>query len=217
MQDGGPRFSELIRPVKRILPVVVFVLGLLALAPLSILMVTARTGPGRLAGWAALTALLAFTMTAIAVRTETLDARHVVAIVVPTIACAAVFAVLLLRPPPDGSTQATGLLSVFVEPFRFQRHSIWNAIPEIDAVTLAAALLTRLDPWMSSEHARRTRYILNELYDEIEFLDPIARHGRRSGHRRASRRLIPDKHPLLRLHSRTPAWRIARHADLPPR
>lgn len=167
MDKKAPKFSDLIRPIRRVLRIVVVAFTVLALAPISLLAITARTGSGRLAGWAALSAIVAIVMTVVAVRSASRDVRHFVAVVLPVVAFVGLVVLLFRGAPGEISTRTTGLLSVFPDPSIFHCHSVWNLIPEVDAVTLGVAILTRLDPWISTEQARRTRRILNERYEEM--------------------------------------------------
>ena len=169
MDRGAPKFLDVIRPIRRVLGVVVAVLGLLALLPMTLLTITARTGSGKLAGWAASSAIAAIVATIVAVRSPSRDARHYAAILVPTLAMIGLVALLFRRVPTGSSPEGgPGLRSVFPDPSAYRRHSAWNVIPEVNQVTLGAAILTRLDPWMSTGHARRIRRVLGELYDEME-------------------------------------------------
>ncbi len=168
LKKDAPRFSDVIRPIRRVLGLVVAVLGLLALLPMTLLTITARTGSGKLAGWAAVSAIAAIVATIVAVRSPTRNARHVAAILVPILAMIGLVVPIFRRAPSGDSPRGPGLRSVFIDPSTFRRNSVRNVIPEVDQVGLGAAILTRLDPWMSTRHARRIRRVLGELYDEME-------------------------------------------------
>ncbi len=168
MKKVAPDFSGSIRRIRRLLGLVVAPFGLLALLPIALLTVMARTGSGKLAGWAALSSIAVMVATIVTVRSPSRDARHVAAIVVPTLALIALVVLLYRRAPNGASPQGPGLRSDFPDPSAFRRASVWNLIPEVDQVMLGAAILTRLDPWMSTRHARRIRSVLDGLYDEME-------------------------------------------------
>lgn len=166
--DGGSKPRARARRIRRARGVVVAAFALLALVPLSLLTITARTGPGRLAGWAAVCAIAALAAAILAARSPARDWRHAAGLALPIVALAGLV-VLLVRGAPGGeSPEGPGLRSVFLAPSAFRRHAIGNLVPEVDQVTLGAALLTRLDPWMSAAQGRRIRRVLGELYDEME-------------------------------------------------
>jgi poly(3-hydroxybutyrate) depolymerase len=143
------------------------VLGLVALCPLCLLIITARTMSGRLAGLAAAALLLAVGLLVFMLWTAHRDHRHLVALGLSgVVAIGLVIVLARLAPVGRGpSGDAPGLRSVF--PVTPPRPTFLDLVPEVDRVTLGAALLTRLDPWMGREHGRRIRRVLASLYDEM--------------------------------------------------
>ena len=97
MKKVAPDFSGSIRRIRRLLGLVVAPFGLLALLPIALLTVMARTGSGKLAGWAALSSIAVMVATIVTVRSPSRDARHVAAIVVPTLALIALVVLLYRR------------------------------------------------------------------------------------------------------------------------
>ena len=156
------RLVTMTRLIAQFLAVIIIIVCL----PVTPLTFIARTSQGRLAGWVAVSAILASVMAMLAFRSPS-------RIAIPFIAAgfaalvAGLAITLLANAPASSASRKTGLLSVFPNPDDFHRRSVWNLIPEVDAVTLGAAILTRVDPWMSTTHARRIRSVLDELYSEM--------------------------------------------------
>ncbi len=144
------------------LPVVI-----LAAVPFCLWIATAKSASGRVAGWTAFSVVTALVALVVVSRLPSRDWRHLLLVAVPLMSAMGLVALLIRWAPSrwERRAEGPGLHSVFLD--EAPRRGFLDLVPEVDRVTLGAALLTRLDPWMRADHARRTRRVLADFYEEM--------------------------------------------------
>ena len=152
--------------VRRVLGLLVGALGLLGLAPVSLLLVVGETRPGRLAGGVAAGGLLATACLGhMLFRSPARAWPWATGLGLGLVAAVGLAVVLAREAPGDRASGVSGLVSRSPAGPGIPRFSPFRLVPEIDQVKLGLTLATRFVPWVA--RARTIREVTMGLYRAI--------------------------------------------------